>query len=608
MTANLPEHRHAKCASAYSVLGYRSNTPMREVHLRGRRALLSVLVAVVCSCLSATAFATNVHAASTIPNELISSNPQPNSTVNVVPTQLQLIFRNKLDADDAAALGVLLRCNGVTVSLGAPVIAVDMQTVSTPLASLPPAGQCTVTWVINRNIGSLGTFNFTLLVTTQTTLAAGDATGATSTTVVGEVITAIPTGESRFGLLLGLLRIFEYLFVISLFGGLLYIVLGWPEGFEYDTTQRFLRLSWIGATVSLYLVVTLQAARAGDASFIASLNPFSWFGALNSASSIIIALRFVLVAVSVWIAFNPRRVLAPETQVPAIIFLLAMMATYGLTRVGQNLSVATYVFGIFHAWSMGLWIGGLALLARATLAGPGERDLLDAVRYFAKISPLLIVLTVFTGLVQVYLMDGAAIFTSSHGRLNVLQLVVIALMIWVMLVLRNFAMTRLGREKRLTAKMAWRLRRAVTAEIIVGVLILGITSWAVSMRPSQAVAKRAAPTASYLYREELQNDRFHVVLSLTPLTTGANAMRVELLEPKRINNFEVRLVPQAEGYAGINLVVPLRHAGAAVAPVDGGLTFPVPGVWNVEIVGTTTTGDLTPLGTTITVVDSLLDS
>jgi putative copper export protein/methionine-rich copper-binding protein CopC len=581
---------------------------MREVRLRGRRALLSVLVAVVCSCLAATAFATNADAASTIPNELISSNPQPNSTVNVVPTQLQLIFRNKLDADDAAALGVLLRCNGVTVSLGAPVIAVDMQTVSTPLASLPPAGQCTVTWVINRNIGSLGTFNFTLLVTTQTTLAAGDAAGATPTTVVGEVITATPASESRFGLLLGLLRIFEYLFVISLFGGLLYIVLGWPEGFEYDTTQRFLRLSWIGATVSLYLVVALQAARAGDSSFVASLNPFSWFGALNTASGIIIALRFVLVAASVWIAFNPRRVLAPETQVPAIIFLLAMMATYGLTRVGQNLSVATYVFGIFHAWSMGLWLGGLALLARAALAGPGERDLLDAVRYFAKISPLLIVLTVFTGLVQVYLMDGAAIFTSSHGRLNVLQLVVVALMIWVMLVLRNFAMTRLGREKRLTAKMAWRLRRAITAEIIVGVLILGITSWAVSMRPSQAVTKRAAPTASYLYREELQNDRFHVVLSLTPLTTGANAMRVELLEPKRINNFEVRLVPQAEGYAGINLIVPIKYPGAAVAPVDGGLVFPVAGVWNVEIVGTTTTGDLTPLGTTINITESLINT
>ena len=579
---------------------------MRAVAVRGWYSLFSLVVATVAALGLLVSLPSQADAASTIPNELISSNPQPNSTVNVVPTQLQLIFRNKLDADDAAALGVLLRCNGVTVSLGAPVIAVDMQTVSTPLASLPPAGQCTVTWVINRNIGSLGTFNFTLLVTTETT--AVEAGAATPTTVVGEVVTEIPAEESRFGLLLGLLRILEYLFVISVFGGLLYIVLGWPEGFEYDTTQRFLRLTWIGATVTMFLVVSLHAARAGGDSFVASLNPFSWFGSLNSAFGFIILLRFVLVAGAAWIAFSPRRVLAPETQVPAIIYLLAMMATYGLTRIGQNLSVATYIFGIFHAWSMGLWLGGLALLARATLAGPGDRDLLDAVRYFAKFSPLLIVLTVFTGLVQVYLMDGAAIFTSGHGRLNVLQLVVAALMIWLMLVLRNFAMTRLNREKRLTAKMAWRLRRAVSAEIVVGVMILAITSWAVSMRPAQAVPKRAAPIANYIYKEELKNDRFHVVLSLTPLTTGANAMRVELIEPKRINNFEVRLVPQAEGYAGISLIVPIKYPGAAVAPVDGGLIFPVAGVWNVEVVGTTTTGDLTPLGTTINVVDSLINS
>jgi putative copper export protein len=392
------------------------------------------------------------------------------------------------------------------------------------------------------------------------------------------------------------------------FGGLLYIVLGWPEGFEYDTTQRFLRLAWIGATISLYLVVTLQAARASGDSFASSLNLFSWFGSLDTASGLILLLRFALVAGAAWLAFAPRRVLAPETQVPAILYLLAMMATYGLTRVGQNLSVLTYIFGIFHAWSIGLWLGGLALLARAALAGPGERDLLDAVRYFAKISGLLIVLTVFTGLVQVYLMDRAAIFTSSHGRLNVLQLIVVAVMVWIMLLFRNFAMTRLNREKRLTAKMAWRLRRAITAEILVGVLVLAITSWAVSMRPPQAVAKRAATVANYLYREELKNDRFHVVLSLTPLTTGANAMRVELIEPKRINNFEVRLVPQAEGYAGVALIVPIKYPGAAVAPIDGGLVLPVAGVWNVEIVGTTTTGDLTPLGTTITVTESLIDS
>jgi hypothetical protein len=45
-----------------------------------------------------------------------------------------------------------------------------------------------------------------------------------------------------------------------------------------------------------------------------------------------------------------------------------------------------------------------------------------------------------------------------------------------------------------------------------------------------------------------------------------------------------------------------------VAPVDGGLVLPVAGVWNVEVVGTTTTGDLTMLGTTINVVNSSIDS
>lgn len=157
--------------------------------------------------------------------------------------------------------------------------------------------------------------------------------------------------------MLGLLRILEYLFVICVFGGLMYIVIGWPEGYEYDTTQRFLRLSWIGAMVSLYLVVALHAARASGDSFVAALNPFSWFGSLSSAFGFVLALRLLFVAAAASLVFVPRRVLAPETQVPAIIFLFAMMATYGLSRVGQNLPIFTYIFGIF---TCGRWASGWA--------------------------------------------------------------------------------------------------------------------------------------------------------------------------------------------------------------------------------------------------------
>ena len=287
---------------------------MRALQISRRRRAVLALCCTVIAWFASTS--DGVSAASNIPNELISSNPQPNATVTVVPTQLQLVFRNKLDADDAASLGVLLRCSGTTVSLGSPVVAVDAQTVSAPLASIPPAGQCTVTWVINRDIGSLGTFNFTLLITTQTTIAAD--TDTTQTTIVGEIVSASTTPEPRLGLLLGLVRILEYLFVACVFGGLLYIVIGWPEGFEYDTTQRFLRLSWFGALGSMFLVVALNSARGSGDSFIASLNPFAWFGGLNSASGIVLLLRFILIAGAAVVAFAPRRILQPETQVPKI--------------------------------------------------------------------------------------------------------------------------------------------------------------------------------------------------------------------------------------------------------------------------------------------------
>ena len=108
----------------------------------------------------------------------------------------------------------------------------------------------------------------------------------------------------------------------------------------------------------------------------------------------------------------------------------------------------------------------------------------------------------------------------------------------------------------------------------------------------------------YAFREDLENDRFHVIVSLTPSTTGVNAMRIELLEPSRINNFVVKLIPSEIGYAGIAINIPLKRRGAAIVMGDGSFTLPVAGVWSIEISGATTTGELIPLATTITIAES----
>jgi copper transport protein len=202
------------------------------------------------------------------------------------------------------------------------------------------------------------------------------------------------------------------------------------------------------------------------------------------------------------------------------------------------------------------------------------------------------------------LLDSASIFTSGHGRLGVLKVIIVAIMIFISLVFKTFVQQRLAEINKLGGNMAWRLRRAVSVELAFAVIALALTSWMVSTHPPKAVAAISAPMANYAFREDLHNERFHVVISLTPGVTGVNAMRIELIEPRRINNFTVKLIPQAIGYSGIQINVPISRPGAAIIAGDGTFILNAPGIWNIEITGTTTTGDLTPLATTLAVTQA----
>jgi putative copper export protein len=535
-------------------------------------------------------------------NEVTFSNPERTADIQVQPPQMMIKFRDAIV--DVGKMGISVKCNNEPVGIALPQLGTDSKTVSFAVTSILAAGECLINW--NLADGSQGSIPFTSQIVSETTIPAADGatTDSTVPAVIGEVVVQSAGGGPRVGGLLGLLRIFEYLLVAAIFGGLLTVTLAWPEGIDYGVCLRFFRITWLLAVATMYLIVAITAMRNSDSTFIGSLNPFSWFGALNDAAGLILLLRFALVIGSFWVTFQPARVFEPATQVPAITLITVMMATFGLTRLGQHVPILTYIFGITHALAIGMWLGGLLLLSRTVLNAPGEADLLNAVHGFTRISVTLIVVAIATGVMQVYLLDSFNIFSTGHGRLNLLKLIVVSAIIWISLMFKNFTVKRLSKESELTSKMAWRLRRAVSTELLVGILVLGLTSWMVPMHPPQARASGAGPTLPYAFREDLENDRFHVIVSLTPSTTGVNAMRIELLEPSRINNFVVKLIPSEIGYAGIAINVPLKRRGAAIVMGDGSFTLPVAGVWSIEISGATTTGELIPLATTINITES----
>jgi methionine-rich copper-binding protein CopC len=164
-------------------------------------------------------------------NEVISSNPDSGSTLQVPPKALQLNFRTVVEGD----LKVELLCGpnaDISVALNPPATQ-DNLVFGIPLTGQQPEnGQCVIKWSIASS-NSAGSIAFALNVTQDSTATATETTivaPGETVTAIGETVTTYSGAGRKTGIVLGLLRIAEYLLVSALFGGLILMLLAWPEG------------------------------------------------------------------------------------------------------------------------------------------------------------------------------------------------------------------------------------------------------------------------------------------------------------------------------------------------------------------------------------------
>jgi copper transport protein len=232
---------------------------------------------------------------------------------------------------------------------------------------------------------------------------------------------------------------------------------------------------------------------------------------------------------------------------------------------------------------MAVWLGGLILLARVVLAGPGEEDLVHAVRGFARISTPALAITIFTGFIQMYRLDWGEIFTSSHGRVLFLKSIAVGAMVFLGVAARQFIKERVARVDAMTGQLAVRLRRAVGIEAVCGIVVLALTAWMLSLTPAKVEAT-GGTTKGFNATLEIANDSADVTVKFSAVV-GPNAVRVEVTKPETgIEGLAVDFTPpEGSTVAGVTLNVPLTRAGVAVLPVDVGLPLGSPGVWTVSV-------------------------
>jgi copper transport protein len=541
-------------------------------------------------------------------NVVLSTNPAEGETVSVPPTQVQMVFQNALGGqENVDKMGLSLACDGKLTGLGKPTLAADGVSVSVPLTQIPAAGRCTVSWSLPD--GSTGTFSFTNAAVTTTTLAGGTpgttgTDGTTATTVPGVDNGEVVTEPARLGGPIGLLRALAFLTLSALVGGLALIVLAWPEGVEYALTERYFRIMTIASVVIMVLLVSLSAAQANESSFVSGLNPAEWFSVADTARGRALLVRLVLTFFVAAVAWLPARVLDPATQFPSLVILFLMVATFGFDRTGGRLALIGAIVGVAHMLCVMMWTGGALLISRVVLNGPGERDLLDALRAWARVGSPLMVAIIGTGLFQVWRLDGPSILNSSHGRLIILKTLIVVLLVMVDFAVRQFIMEKLSRARVLPSRAVARLQRPATIQLALSVVILGVSSWLLTMRPPYVQPEDRTDTTEYAVTQRLTSeDGFDVTVSLNPGTVGPQEVLIELFKPARIQQFQVRFIPADPTINGLVINVPLRRPGAAKVSIDSGFGIPTVGQWRVEVSGTTTTGDLETLRANFQITD-----
>lgn len=519
---------------------------------------------------------------------LASSDPGNGAELITNPTQIVATFSAGVPNNAVMTMA----CANTPAPIGTVTVGADGKSLVAPVTGVLPVGTCTVSFSIPETDGKVTFGSFSFKVLDPTTQPSGGSSGTTGATA---------SDSPKVGGPLGLARVVSYAALAAIFGGAVLILLYWPEGIDYDETRSYFRISWILAMISTYFIAALRASQVSGKSMMATISPFAWGDLFHNVSDITLVMRVVLVGASIVVMLRPDGLLDPQSQATSFAFPGLAVLTMAFGRTYQDVSIIGIVAGALHSLSVAIWLGGLLLLVRTVLIGPGDLDLVHAVRGFSRLSLPAIVIAVVSGFIQLLTLDGGAVLSSRHGRLIVFKACGVAAMIYIGSATRQYISRNLTRRRHLTSKVANKLRGAVTTELLFGIFVLVVTAWSVATLPKN-VAPPGADRTSYAFVGDRSGGVFDVQVRITPAKVGPNAVRIDVYTPKQgLTDLEVVFTPPTSGSASVTLSVPLGGSGGALLPVSEGIPLGEPGLWTIKVTANGPEGPLPSVTYTVNV-------
>ncbi len=330
-----------------------------------------------------------------------------------------------------------------------------------------------------------------------------------------------------------LARLVGYLAALVLVGGLLATTWWFPGVAARPGVLRLLRVAAAASALAALATIYFEAASIGGS--LAS-------GFSGDALSTVLSARFGLgplvrgalslgALVLLW-RRPPGGAHGRRLVVGAGAFGLVLLATYPWAGHGWGgrWPVLGTVADFVHLGALALWIGGLGVLA-VTLRGSGDADAASsAVQRFSPLALGAVAAVAFSGVLQSLRQVGSldALVHTSTGRLVLIKVLVVLAIVIVAAASRS-AVTRLrASDDPDHTRSLSEVRRSVLIEVILAVVVLGLTSTIASSAPAyeQQSAKRAAQAT--VQRSSAQAGGLRFTVALQPGLVGANTMAISV--------------------------------------------------------------------------------
>ncbi|WP_340374883.1 copper resistance protein CopC [Streptomyces sp. SS7] len=583
------------------------------IHRPGRSPLVALLLLGTALALTLLAGATPATAHAVFK----SSDPREGSVLKTPPRHITVTF------DEAVALVEnslrVLDPDNRPATAGDPEHADGhAETARVPLASGLGQGTYTVSWRVVSADGHPVTGAFTFAV--------GKRSSA------GAVVAGPPSVPRATSLPYDTARYVAYTGLALLIGIAVFVATCWPAAATLRAVLRLFAVGWWVLTLSTLASVLLRGPYDGGEGPGAVLDPQLLRGTVDSRPGTALLARLGLLIVLA-VLVRGRGVgagVGGRVRVVGVLLVLALAATWVVAEhaaVGVQVAVAVTSTAL-HLLAMAVWLGGLAALLTALYRAPAEAPLPPAaVARFSRLAFGAVAVLVVTGVYQSWRGLGSwdALLHTEYGR-------ILSFKVWTVLVVLTVA----ARSRRWTGRLAAvpepdavlvtvgggetdalnggaapatggpgeaegsrrGLRRCVLAEVVVGVVVLALTTMLTGTEPGRAAEENAALRAP-VPGQPTQS------LTLVPFDTGSRTLgplgsgKVQIvLEPGRVGRNAVQAVVYgADG--GLVPVPELRLtfilARQGVGPLDAGLvdergywggdtlTLPTEGTWTMRV-------------------------